>query len=257
MRPTERQNLIVDHVEKHGSVTVDSLAQTLTISRETIRRDLSALADRGQIRKFHGGARIVSAIPPDQIGEGQFHARMCENVPQKRRIAKAAAALFKPGDSLFIDTGSTTVFFAEELRKLSGLTVITNSSMIAHHVSNGHGNRVFVVGGEYRDSAGENVGRLAVEQIRTFKAEHIVLTVGALDLDGISDFDPEEAEVARAMIAQGRILTIIIDRSKLSKTGVFQVCPLNRIQRIVIDQRPGAPLAAGLSKADIEVVVAN
>ena len=100
MRPTERQNLIVDHVEKHGSVTVD-FAQTLTISRETIRRDLSALADRGQICKFHGGARMVSAIPPDQIGEGQFHARMRENVPQKRRIARAAAALFKPGDFFY------------------------------------------------------------------------------------------------------------------------------------------------------------
>ncbi|WNJ91533.1 DeoR/GlpR family DNA-binding transcription regulator [Bosea sp. 685] len=257
MRPSARQDLIVDYVEKRGSVTVEFLASTLSTSRETIRRDLSALAKDGRVRKFHGGASELSAYAEGQIVEGSFQARMHENVPQKRRIAKATAALFKPGDSIFVDTGSTTVYLAEELGKLSGLTVISNSILVAQQVSKGANNRVFLIGGEYRDDTAQNVGRLALDQIGAFKAAHLVITVGAIDADGVSDFNPEEAEIAQAMLGQSRSLTVIADSSKLGKTAIFQVCDLKRIQRMVLDQLPASPLAQTLLAAGIEIIIAD
>ena len=256
MQPSERQQMIVDHINNHGRVSVDALAASMSISRETIRRDLAALAGKGLIFKFHGGARPVGA-PRQRSGEGPFQARMNENVEAKRRIATAAAALFKSGDTLFIDTGSTTVFLAEELGRRSGLSLITNSSTIADHVSRGDGNRVFLIGGEYRTGAAENVGRLAIEQIRTLKAEHVVLTVGALDVDGIFDFDLQEAEVAREMIARARRLTVIVDASKLGKAAIFQVCALDRLERVVLDQPPPCPIAEALAAASVDVLVAR
>lgn len=256
MHTSERQEVIADHINRHGRVTVDALAAMMTVSRETIRRDLSALAGEGRIRKLHGGASPVEIRRVGRAREELFDARMRQNVPAKRRIARTAAGLFKSGDTLFVDTGSTTVLFSEELGRMSGLTVIANSCTIAHNVAVGDGNRVFLVGGEYRRNAAENLGRLALDQIRTFKAEHVVLTIGALDAEGIADFDLEETEVARAMVERGRRLTVLADGSKLERTAIFQVCGFERVERVVTDARPTGTIAAALEAAGVEVVLA-
>ncbi|HWH57107.1 MAG TPA: DeoR/GlpR family DNA-binding transcription regulator, partial [Terriglobales bacterium] len=146
MRPTDRRDVIVDLVREHERVTVDFLAHQLTTSCETIRRDLTELAARGLIRKFHGGATLPDLAGIGLKAEGSFQARMQENLREKRAIGRRAAALFSPGDTLFIDTGTTTVIFAEELARLSRLTVITNSLSIAQTIARGEGNRAFLLG---------------------------------------------------------------------------------------------------------------
>jgi DeoR family glycerol-3-phosphate regulon repressor len=255
MRPNDRREKIVDLVRERERVTVDFLAQELSTSCETIRRDLTELSARGHIRKFHGGATL-----PELSGanlEGSFQARMQEHLREKRAIARGAAALFSPGDTLFIDTGTTTVIFAEELARLSRLTVITNSIAIAQTMarSAGNGNRVFLIGGEYSDDAGENVGTLAIDQIARFHASHAVLTVGAVEPEGILDYDLAETEIASAMVAQSRAVTILADSSKLVRSALFQVCPLTDVDRLVVDRAPGGPIAEALQAAAVEVIV--
>lgn len=257
MRPAARQELIVGYLARQGRMTVDGLAATLSASRETIRRDLAALARAGRVRKYHGGAAPVGPVVKAPVTEGSFQARMGEAIDEKRAVGRAAAALFRPGDSIFIDTGTTTVLFAEELGKLAGLTVITNSAMVARNVARSGQNRVFLVGGEYRDSSAQNVGRMAVEQIAGLRAAHAVLTVGSIDIDGILDFDPEETEIARAMINQARSVTVIADGSKLGRPAVFKVCDYSRIQRLVIDVPPAGEIRQALMAAGVEVVVAD
>jgi DeoR family glycerol-3-phosphate regulon repressor len=257
MRPTSRQELIVGYLARQGRMTVDGLAASLSASRETIRRDLATLARAGRIRKYHGGAAPVGPTDTGLVTEGSFQARLSENIAEKRAVGRAAAALFRPGDSIFIDTGTTTVVFAEELGRLAGLTVITNSAMVAQHVGRSGQNRVFLVGGEYRDSSAQNVGRMAVEQIATLRAAHAVLTVGSIDVDGILDFDPEETEIARAMIGQARTVTVIADRTKLGRPAVFKVCDYSRIQRLVIDVPPEGEIRQALLAAGVDIVVAG
>lgn len=227
-----RRDAITDLVNQAGSITVEELAEQLNASRETIRRDLNLLVDRGHIRKYHGGA---SALMP--TGENAFHLRMGEMAGAKRLIARQAAALFKPGDTLFVDTGSTTVYFAEELSRAGRISAITNSTAIArlmHGAKNA--NQVFLIGGEYAGDASETVGQLALTQIAQFHADHVVLTIGGLSADvGATDFDIKEAEVARAMLAQARTLTILADTAKLGRTALFEVCPISRIDRLVTE----------------------
>lgn len=257
MRVSERRERIHALVRQKQRVTVDALAQELDASHETIRRDLSDLAIRGLVRKFHGGATLPESSAGNEITEGSFQARLTEHVDEKRLVAQAAANLFVPGDTIFIDTGTTTFLFAEELAHVSNLTVITNSVLIAQAITRGTGgSRVFLLGGEFNEEAAETLGPLVIEQIRQFHAVHAVLTVGAVTTQGALDFSMEETEVARAMIEQANQITVLADGSKLNKAGLFQVCPLQSIDRLVIDRPPSAAIDAALRDAAVDIVIA-
>lgn len=254
MTPADRRREIVKIVLTKGRATVEELSATLDASKETIRRDLTDLAHNGKIDKFHGGATL-----PSGGGEGPFRERMIENAPAKVRIASAATALFHPGETLFVDTGSTTLFFAENLASVSGLTVITNSSEIARIVSvGGSGNKVFLIGGAFHGDNRETVGSLAVSQIQLFRAHHVVLTVAALNgRSGAMDFDLEEALIARAMIEQAERVTVLVDSSKFDHIAAFAVCPLERIDTLVSDKAPRGDLSDALKASDVRIVIAD
>ncbi|HHN73492.1 MAG TPA: DeoR/GlpR transcriptional regulator [Thermopetrobacter sp.] len=251
MTPEERRKRIVAMVRQRGRASVEELARTLSASRETIRRDLTALASRGLIQKFHGGA----AMP---VGEGPFRVRMTEQAEQKARIAQAAARLVTPGETLFIDTGSTTIYFAEELAHVANLTVFTNSTEVAHIIARaGNGSQAFVLGGLYNPDNRQTVGAVALEQIRGLHARYAFLTVGAINAkNGATDFNLEEASIARAMLDQADRLIVLADSSKLGRAATFQVCALERIDTLVTDGAPPAALAGTFAEARIEVVSA-
>jgi DeoR family glycerol-3-phosphate regulon repressor len=251
MKPVFRRERIIDLVRERERMAVDELAELLGSSRETIRRDLTALADRGRLRKFHGGAML-----PEMYREGSFPARLSESVREKRAIARTAASLFKPGDTIFIDVGTTTLLFAEALAHQNGLTIITNGPRIGRIMAQA-GSQVFVIGGEYRLDADEMVGALSAEQIARFHASHVVLTIGGLSRNGAMDYSLDEAQVARAMIAQARHVTIIADGSKLGRDALFQVCPLDAIDRLVVDISPDVGLGQTLAEAGVEVIIAE
>jgi DeoR family glycerol-3-phosphate regulon repressor len=251
MRPDRRREQILELLRACRRIGVDALADRLGVSRETIRRDLGALAARGLVRKLHGAAAL-----PEPQGEGAFAARLAQHRAEKRAAARALARLLAPGDTLFVDTGTTTLILAEELGHRSGLVVITNGLAIAQRVARGGGNRVFLVGGEYRDDAAENLGPLAVEQIGRFHAAHAVLTVGAIAPAAVTDYDLDEAAVARAMIARAGTVTVLADGSKLGRTAPFEVCPLAGLDRLVVDRAPEAALATALRAAGVEVILA-
>ena len=148
--------------------------------------------------------------------------------------------------------------FAEELSRLSDITVITNSVTIAQTLVRGNpSNHAFLIGGKYRDEASESLGTLAVEQIGRFRAPHAVLTAGSVEPQGIMDYDLNEAEVAIAMLANARSLTVLADSSKFSRVGLFQVCPLAEVDRLVVNQDAQGALADALRAAAVEVIVAT
>ena len=253
MRPETRQNAILSMLKQHGRLTVNELANNFSSSHETIRRDLTALADQNLIRKFHGGA-----ILPQVEVENPFSVRMGEMAAEKKMIARLAATLPAEGDSLFIDTGSTTLAFAEELARRTRLTVITNAPAIASLLSrtNGFGN-VFLLGGKYHSEVDETVGPLCVEQIKRFRTTHAFLTLGALRPEGIMNFDVDETEVARAMVAQAGEVTLLADSSKFSRSALFEVAPLVAARRLVTDSRPPPHLLKALEGAGVEVLIAK
>lgn len=254
MNPVDRRAEIVNIVRVQDRVTVDELSKKLEASKETIRRDLTELAKLGQIQKFHGGAAL-----PMFTGEGLFRERMRQNVSGKVAIATEAVKLFSPGETILIDTGSTTLYFAEQLAEISNLTVVTNSAEIARVISLGASHsKTFLLGGEFNGDNQQTIGSMAVAQLRSFRAHHTVLTIGALDArTGVMDFCIEESQVARAMIEQAESLTVLVDQSKFNRIASFEVCPLNKITNLVCDSPPTGAVKEALTDAGINILSAS
>lgn len=250
LKPSLRQAEISDLVLKRGEVSVEALAEKFDTSAETIRRDLTALAEAGQVRKVHGGARPVSLLV-----EGEFETRLRRNALAKRVIADKTASLVAPNSTLFLDTGSTTLICAEALARIKKLIIITNSTRIAATFAKGSGGaEVYLLGGRYRADNAQTVGVSSICDVARYRADTAILTIGALDSGGAMDFSDHEAEVARAMIKSAAQVILVVDHSKFDRAASFCVCTLDEIDQLVVDKLPGASLSRALDHANVEVI---
>jgi DeoR family glycerol-3-phosphate regulon repressor len=254
MKPDDRRARIAHLVREATRISVDELASLLDTSRETVRRDLALLSEQGLLRKVHGGAVFAQSALESPLGERRSVARA-----EKMAIGQAAARLFRSGDSLLIDAGSTTAYFAKALKAAGNFSVITNSTAVAAEMwSPGAPSEVYLLGGRYFGDGHELLGPSVIEQIRRLHADHAVLTIGAIDHGGIfMDFNSDEAFVARAMIESAREVTVLADGSKLGQRALFEVCKAGQVDRLVTDRAPEDAINVVLQASGVEVIVAG
>lgn len=253
MNHSKRHNDILRLLQQDGTVTISDLARKLDVSLETVRRDIRPLTESGTVVKMHGAVAL-----PSVIGEAPFEKRMRENSAAKKAIAVATAATIRDGDSIMLDTGTTTSFLARELLGHRRLTVVTNSSDIARTLSTVNGNRVYMAGGELRSDNGAAFGISAIEFISHFTVTHAIISTGAIDAAiGVMDYDLEEAEFARAVISCGKRTVVITDHSKFGRQGLVRVCDLDAISDLVTDKAPPRDVAAALKTAGVRVILAG
>ena len=238
-------------VRTQGKVTVDELVATCAASAETIRRDLTLLAANGKIQKIHGGA-----MPTRDFGEGPFAQRMQQNCAAKRLIAQKAHQLVSPGDTLLIDTGSTTLVIAEELTGIDDLTVVTNSTAIARAISSTNKTaQMYLLGGTYNEDNRQTCGSMALTQLDSFHGNLAIITVGAIAAGiGAMDYNCDEAEIASAMIARTDKVILLVDSSKFDRVAPFVVASFDRIDVLVSEKAPQGALADSLSTARVEMI---
>lgn len=250
VRPGVRQAEIFDLIARHGEASVESLATKFQTSQETIRRDLSLLADAGRVQKVHGGARRVL-----NREEGAFDARMRRNVLAKTVIAEKLMQLVAPRQTIFMDTGSTTLICAEAIAKIKNLKVITNSAKIASVFGAGKGRaEVYLLGGQYKEDNAQTVGPVTIAEIGRYHADHAIITVGSLNAAGIFDYSYDESQVARAMVSAAAKLTVVADHSKLGQNATFRVCRLDDVNHLVVDKLPAGAVGDVVTSSRIEVL---
>ena len=252
MNHSKRHRAILTLLQQDGTVTIADLARKLDVSLETVRRDIKPLASEGAVVKMHGAISL-----PSVVGEAPFEKRMRENSEAKKAIAVAMAATVRDGDSIMLDTGTTTSFLARELLGHRRLTVITNSSDIARTLSTVNDNRVYMAGGELRSDNGAAFGVSAIEFVSRFSVTHSVISTGAVDAaGGIMDFDLEEAEFARMVISRGRRTVAITDHSKFGRQGLVKVCDFSALTEIVTDRPPPDDIMDALASASVRLTLA-
>lgn len=232
MKPHERQPQIEAIIRREGEVSVEMLAQRFDVSTETIRRDLGVLAEIGRIQKVHGGARR-----PQLIREPGHDERATTAAAAKAAIGRRLADAVEPGETLFIDTGSTTLAAAESLAVIPGLTVITNSCRLAERLARaGSDAAIHLLGGRYGLDNAQTTGIAVIEQLQAFRADRAVLTVAALDpAEGAMDASLDEAQIARAMVRHARSVTILADATKFARHAAYAVCATQDIDLVISD----------------------
>lgn len=232
MKPHERQPQIEAIIRREGEVSVDMLAARFDVSSETIRRDLGTLAERGRVQKVHGGARRPFLIAEPSHGERQGTAAEAK-VQIGRKLGRAVA----PGETIFIDTGSTTLAAADALAAIPGLTIITNSCRLAERLGQaGSDASIHLLGGLYGADNAQTTGNAVIAQLQYFRADRAILTVAAIDpAIGAMDASLDEAEIARAMIRNARTLTVLADATKFGRQAAYAVCDTDQIDLIISD----------------------
>lgn len=239
-------------------VSVDRIVQDLEMSRETVRRDLLELESSGELRRVHGGAIATGPEP-----EPPLAVRLIGRQKEKRAIAKAAVGLLQPGQTLFLDTGSTTSILAEEIATLSGMTVITNSLNIALKIAGAdegrtHRNETRLLGGQIDVKVQCTYGEATLEDIRRFRVDVALMSpVGLHPKHGAMSFEHHEAAVARAMADQAQQVVILADHSKIGLSSRVTSARSAEIDVVVTDAKAREVAAfAALRKSFARVVVA-
>ncbi|MGK5681548.1 DeoR/GlpR family DNA-binding transcription regulator [Actinoplanes sp. URMC 104] len=245
---TARQREILKTLQQARQVDATELAHRFGVSSMTIRRDLAELSEAGQLQRVHGGA-VIRRAPA-------YGSRASARAPEKAAIARAAAQLVEPGAAVGIDTGTTCHAVAAELAHRSDLTVVTNALHAAITVREG-GNRVIVLGGLLTPEL-SLVSPGTTQQAPQIHLDLLILGCGGLAVDrGITYFDPTEVEVRRLLAGVADRVVVVADHSKFDHKKAMVLGPLDLIDVLVTDRTPPEPLAAALTTAGVDVVVAS
>ena len=239
MNTYERRNKIIDLVNESGSVLVADLSSAFEVSEVTVRSDLSLLAQKGLLSRFHGGASIRKEKAVTEYEKPQdemmLEQRYLQATDPKKRIAQAAAGMVKPGDTVILDSGSTTMLLAEELVKSGDITVITNNLPAAFVLSENPDITLVVCGGTLRHKTRSLHGNITEFALQGIVAN--LMFVGADGLDaatGITTFN-EGYSISGIMAGAAQRVVVVTDSSKFGRRGYNLVLPMEKIDTIVTD----------------------
>lgn len=230
MLPLERQNQILEILEKRKAVSVEELCRLVYSSGATIRRDLALLEASGQIHRTHGGAVFVDS----NAVESPLMLRESENRQAKSLIAQKAVEFLRDGQTLFLDSSSTANMLAGHLGQFKNMRVITNSLKTVNLLASMSDVEVYCTGGRLRETARSLVGPTAIRFVDNFHTDYAFISCRGVDLSaGVTESSEDEAAVKVASIRNAARAVLLCDSSKLDKKYFCKVCDLSQLWAIV------------------------
>lgn len=248
----ERKQRILATLHQKPAVRVTELGRELRVSTASIRRDLADLERTGLLKRTHGGAisgRVAAIEPSLAEKEDQYQA-------EKMAIARLAVTFVDQGDTIFLDSGSTTRHIARELRHRHGITVVTNALNIAWELASSD-LQLVVIGGQVRRGILSHVGPLADQAIVALHVDKLFLAANGVDLEkGVTTPNLLEGQTKRAMVERASEVILVADHSKFGRVTFSRICGLDRIQRVISDDRLSASLTTALTSLGVKVHLA-
>jgi DeoR family glycerol-3-phosphate regulon repressor len=223
-----RQSEILKIAKGEGRVAVEDLAQRFDVTLQTIRRDLTELAEVGYLDRVHGGA-----VPRAGVVNLGYEERRKLNAAAKTAIAKACAKAIPNNCSIILNLGTTTEAVAHALLAHHNITVITNNMNVANILVQNPNCEIIVAGGALRRSDGGLVGELTTQFFEQFKVDYAVIGASALDMDGdILDYDFAEVRVSKTIIRQARRRFLVCDASKMGRSAPMRLASLGELDAV-------------------------
>jgi DeoR family fructose operon transcriptional repressor len=228
----DRRSEIIRYLQENQRASTRRLSELFEVSEVTIRHDLNNLEEQGWIARVHGGAEI--ALPLQ--GEQSFSERQRLHLAEKVNIARAAAALVKPGDTILLDSSTTVFQLAHQLKKVSPLRVVTNNLQVVAALSASAGIELVLLGGIVRNETASVVGPAAEEMLDRLNADHGFFGAAGLTVErGLTDADMREAQVKRAMVKAAGQVNVLLDSSKFGQRAFATFATLAEVDHLFTD----------------------
>lgn len=231
----ERRKAILDLLAKNSKVLVSDLSEQFGVTPATIRADLRALEDEGQLERTHGGAIALDA---ERKAEAKgITPRLALNRRQKTRIAAKAATYVNDGDFITVDSGSTGQYFVHALTEKRRLTILTTDIVIAHIAETEIPDvSVIIACGAIRNDYGCAIGTDTVEYLRKYYAPKLFVSTDALSLTrGLTTYNVEMAAIKRALLEQSETHILMADSSKVGVNAPVRFAGLSEVDVFVSD----------------------
>jgi DeoR family transcriptional regulator, fructose operon transcriptional repressor len=226
----ERQTNILELIKTGQPVKVGILTERFGVSESTIRRDLQELEDAGCLHRTHGGA-----ILGHSEYEPSFQEKTTCCLVEKQEIAKAAVTLIEQGETILLDSGTTTLEIARQLRGKK-VTIATNSMDIAQIFVDDKITEVILLGGSLRKPTHSLVGYLTNETLKNLHFDKVFLAANNVDLEqGVTTPNMIEAETKRHMLLSGQEVILVVDHTKFGQKSLCQICSLSEISLLLTD----------------------
>lgn len=245
----QRRETILDQILQRGHVTVKNLAEEMSVSEATVRRDLRSLSDEGELELVYGGATLP------RRSDFSLHTKAKLNVESKRLIGRLAASLVGDGETILLDSGTTVYEMTPCLKAKRGMTIILNSARHAMELGSSSDANIIHLGGQYRPDTMDTVGPMAVatlEQLRGFRA---FIGADGLSMEfGVTACDIESAHLYRLAIRNAREAILLVDHTKFLAPSLFKFCEVDAVSRVVTDREPLPEWMEYLHEKGIEVL---
>lgn len=242
----DREKTIVHLLTEDPLLSVNDISDRLGVSVVTARSDMDALADKGYLVRVRGGA--IPAFHPDII------ARQQAETEAKRRIAKAAAELVEDGDSIMIESGTTTALIGRYLMGKKDLRVVTDSSLILPYARANPMLSVAFVGGIFRPATESMVGPVTISELSQYHVRIAFVGCDGFSCDhGLTTNFVEAAEVSRTMSAHSDTTVLVADSGKLGRRGFTQITALSEVNVLITDEGMSDEAVAQIEKCGVSV----
>jgi DeoR/GlpR family transcriptional regulator of sugar metabolism len=234
----ERQGEILLYLKERGSASIAEIAERFSVSEMTVRRMLHKLSDAGLIIRTPGGAMVA----PSGSMERTFLERSEEMSAAKDALGRAAAGLVREGETVVLDSGTTTRYIARHLASRRNLVVVTTSLAVLEELAGSTGIQVRLTGGVYRRISHDLCGSVVDEALGNIYADRVFFGAAALSLHkGVMNYDPE---MPTAILRAGKQRVLVIDSSKVGTEAVYRICPIESCDLVITD--------SGVKAADLK-----
>ncbi|RFS21741.1 DeoR/GlpR transcriptional regulator [Chitinophaga silvatica] len=247
----ERKKKILRILDKKESMDVQEIADEMEISAVTIRRDLQMLADEGLLIRTHGGAMKAEPRHPFTA----YEDKETVSASRKKYIGQMAAALVKPGDTIFMDCGSTVFAMCAYLKDITPLRIITNSLPVAAQFMDSNGISVNLAGGEMDGPRKAIHGDRAVAHLKTYHANKAFIGTDGFSVKyGLSAHSETEASISSAMISCADQTFVLCDSSKIGKDSYLKFASLTMLTALVTDKELSKAQTLQLKEKNVKVI---
>ena len=250
MNSRERRNFLLQELQEAKAVYVRELAQRLEVSDMTILLDLHRLADMNIVTLVHGGAVLNEGT----AALANVSARSLRMTKEKNAIAEFCAGLIKEGNAIYLDTGSTNIEIAEELKNRQNIAVLSHSLPIHNILSANDKLQLIAMPGFYRSSPHGFFGDLTCRMIKNFRIDIAFLGICSIDASGIMSPDFDDQAVKLALLERANKKVVVFDHTKINHLSFIQVCNLKDIDMPGTDKQADKKFLTAAEKQGVEIV---